>query len=177
MAFKVISDNGLETDEDDVTIVVAAANAYVSVEDMLAYWLDRGIDLSDYDAEAVQANIIKATDYIERRFGPVWRGVRSLTGQCLSWPRTGVRTRDGVDVTTVPKQVRHACAEYAYRSLLGTSLWSDPTLNRNVKRKVTAVGPIREEVEYVGGGLATEDFPLADALLADFIYPRGTVTR
>lgn len=173
MAFKVITDTGL----DNASAVVTDANAYVSVEAFLLYWVDRGHDYSDYEPDAIQANIIKATDYIERRFGTRFKGIPQYETQGLSWPRSHVRKRSGILVEGVPLAVRQACSEYAARSLLGTTLWADPTVNRNIKKTVTAVGPIREEVEYIGGGLSDADFPVADALLADLILANGSVTR
>lgn len=173
MAFKVITDSGL----DDSDAVVTDANAYVSLEDFLAYWLDRGTDYSDYEPEAILANIIKATDYMERRFGRAFLGRKVYPTQALSFPRAKLYLRDGSLVEGVPLKVRQACAEYAARSLLGKVLWADPTVNRNIKKKVTGVGPIREEVEYLDGGLSDEVFPSADALLAEYLMKHGSNTR
>lgn len=173
MAFKVITDNGL----DNADAVVTDANAYVSVADFLAYWTLRNIDYTDYEVEVIQANIVKATDYIERRFGMQFKGIRVDGTQALAWPRNGVRTRDGVLVEGVPPKVRQACSEYAARSLLGTTLWSDPIINRNIKKTVKAIGPIRNEVEYIGGGLSDAEFPNADALLAEYVSTTGSVIR
>lgn len=170
MGFVVVSDTGLE-DAD------ATANSYASVTFFLTYWADRGFDYSDYDGEAIQANLVKATDYIERRFKNRFLGQLMSLEQRLSWPRSNVFTREGRTVTEVPTAIREACAEYAARSLLGTALWGDPSVNPNVRKTVTALGPIRDEVEYVGGGLADSEFPLADALVSEFVLSSGGVYR
>lgn len=170
MAFTVVSDTGLE--DGDVT-----ANSYASVEFFLSYWAERGLDYSDYDAEAVQANLIKATDYIERRFFGRFKGRRLVENQSLSFPRSYLYNREGTRIDIVPPAVRKACAEYAARSLLGTALWSDPSVNNNIRRTSTSLGPISETIEYIGGGLTAETFPLADALLDEFLAVRGNVFR
>ena len=62
------------------------ANSYVSEADAVAYAADRGITLTE--GAALQANIIKAADYLntwENSF-PTVRNVRT---QRLSWPRRG----------------------------------------------------------------------------------------
>jgi len=176
MAFNVIADDGLIT-VDAVEVIDTIANSYASVSDFLTYWLERNTDYSDYDPEALQANLIKATDYIERRSGQKFFGIRYDGTQALSWPRQSVYTRDGVAVIGVPLAIRKACMEYAARALLGTALWSDPAVNRNVKKTVSQLGPIRDEVEYVGGGLTSETFPLADALIAPFVMTPGSTYR
>lgn len=177
MALNVINDNGRVDANDDLSAIDTVSNSYASVSAFLTYWLDRNLDYTDYDIEAVQAALLKASDYIERRFGQVFKGTRIDGTQALAWPRYGVYSRDGVLVEGVPPALRTACIEYAARSLLGTALWSDPVVNPNVRKIVSGIGPIREEVEYVGGGLTSETFPLADSLIAPYIIAAGGVMR
>lgn len=162
------------------------SNAYVSVEAFINYWIDRGLDLTDREPDAVQAAIVKATDYVEVRYGQRWRGIRSstakaaLTEQALSWPRAGVYTRDGVAIkeTVLPPKLIAAICEYAKRAL-SVELLPDPTVDPNVKSISTSVGPVRESIEYAGAGAVqtVRPYPMADRWLDEFTAPGGGVIR
>jgi hypothetical protein len=177
MAFKLLTDNGLVDAEDAESDVLTDANAYVDFETFVSYWLDRGTDYSDYDPEVVQAAIVRATDFMERKFYNQFLGRRLYTYQALSWPRSHVYDEDGEAIVTVPLVVRHACAEYAARTLGGTDLWADSAGAPNVRRKVVSIGPIREETEYTGGSAAPIEFPLAESLLGRYMAETGRVYR
>lgn len=180
MAFEVITDNGRADAEDHESAINTTANAYVSLADFLSYHADRNMDYSDYEPEAIQAAIVKATDYMERRHGRRFKGRRIDGGQALSWPRIGVYSYDGYrmaadanGIPLVPTAVRNACAEYAARELLGTALMPDPSLNRNVMKTVNKVGPITDETHYAGSPDLLTDYPAADMLLSDYVTGSG----
>lgn len=100
---------------------VSNANSYASVAFYRAYHLDRGRDTTpDVDA-VVEDWLVKATDFVEKRFGQRWKGTRKKTvagasGQALGFPRVNVVV-DGVTLldTEVPLLLRHAVCEYALR--------------------------------------------------------------
>jgi len=176
MTFKVVSSNG-RTGETDLDPIDTAVNSYAALIPFLDYWLLRNIDYSDYDAEVIQAALVKATSYMDRKYATRWRGVRIDPAQPLGWPRKSVFTNDGYAVDPVPNALRQACMEFAARTLLGADLWADPSVNRNVRKTVNQVGPIREEVEYIDGGTAPPEYPMAETLLVDLIHAAGSTSR
>lgn len=66
---------------------VAGANSYVSIADMVAYALQRGVVLTADDTTA--AMLIQASDYLEAR-GPEYQGYPTTDTQDLQWPRQDV---------------------------------------------------------------------------------------
>jgi len=161
------------TGQDDAT-------SYASVEDFISYFADRGTDYTDTEPEAIQAALIKATDYVEQRFQHRWKGRRNTQEQALSWPRSGVLDRDGAPIATdaLPVRLVRAVFEYAKRALTA-ELMPDPTVDPNVKRTKTTVGPISEEIEYSGGAAiqTIKPYPTADRWLNELLTPAGGVMR
>lgn len=156
--------------EDGTGIV--EANAYGTVSEFMTYWADRGQDLSDLEGEAVQAALIRATDYMELRFASKWKGIRMFVEQGLSFPRKRIFSREGVEYSNVavPKKVKAACFEYTKRAL-DAALLPDPTLNSNIISQTETIGPISTSTTYAGGANATkiQPYPSADMLLSEFI--------
>lgn len=164
MAFTVEDGTGL-----------SAANAYMSVAEFQTYHTDRGNDYSSYASGEIQKAIIKASDYIDRR----WRGrfvgvrLREPNTQRMEWPRSNAFYPDGSNVLGVPIEVKEATAEYAFRALT-TTLAPDPTYDdRNVAvvEKEEVLGPIKERTRYAEGGRTFKfrAYPEADALLRDLV--------
>ena len=109
---------------------VEGANAYASDAQVLTYLTDRGRE-TDWIAASVglrEIAIIKATDYIEKRFRSRWIGERESDDQGLSWPRAAA-SLDGAVLTSdaLPTTLVQAVAEYALRALSATLL-PDPTV-------------------------------------------------
>lgn len=120
-----------------------------------------------------EAALVRATDYIDRRWGPRMLGRRLSSAQALEWPRTHVWDEFGTLRAGVPREIRMACAEYALRAL-SDSLAPDPVLSANgrIVRKLERVeGAVTEETEYAPGFAAPElrPYPLADAMLARLV--------
>lgn len=107
---------------------VAGANAYISVADWKAHHDDRGRVYTTYGDPAIQTAIVKASDYLDKRFGQRFRGVKAGTVQGLQWPRNSAVDNDGRTMTGLPDALLKAAAEYGYLSLtLGTELAPVPT--------------------------------------------------
>jgi hypothetical protein len=162
MAFTIQDDTGL----------IAGANAYESVAELEAYWQDRNIDLSGQSAEVKQAAIIQATSYIDQRY--TYRGYK-LNGynQTTEFPRGNLYVYVGDTaelVEGIPREVKDACAEYAYRIIQGTELQPDGNTEGSIKKKKEQVGPLVEETEYCGCGSSGSfvAYPTADNLLKIF---------
>ena len=153
--------------------IVTGANAYVTVAAYLTYWEDRGVDESNTDDEVIQAAIVKATDYVDRRFRFKGLRVDPDTPQPLAWPRQEVYDREGylLSETVIPTALKHAVIEYAYRAK-SESLWNTPTLDQSgtLSSKREKVGPIETEYAYSSGSASTiKPYPAADNLLRDLI--------
>lgn len=149
---------------------VAGANAYLSTADADAYHADRGNAFwASLDDATKEAALVRATDYIDKRFGRKFRGFRKTLQQRLQWPRLSAFDDSGYLLGgdgKLPHQLRDACAEYALRAALYSVLapdpilpvpqqsWDDPVPARPeaitgvVTRKTTRVGPITEETAY-----------------------------
>lgn len=63
---------------------IAGANSYLSVAELRAFAVDRGLILPAQDSD-VATLLVKATDYLELKS---YIGVRASDSQGLSWPRT-----------------------------------------------------------------------------------------
>jgi len=99
---------------------LAAANAYVSEAYVDSHHSDRGNALWTGTTTEKEQAIVRATDYIDKRFGPKFRGFRETRAQALEWPRLSAFDNDyylynGDD--DVPRSLQKACAEYALISL------------------------------------------------------------
>ncbi len=158
MAFVVEDGTGL----DD-------ANAYVSVEFVNDWHKERGNGGWTGGSGEKQKAIVRATDYIDQRFGRLFRGFREKKSQGLEWPRLDAFDDDDFlmsDIDRVPRQLEKACAEYALRALIAQPLAPDPQLpfsdrdttgegstqggeaSGEISAKSEKVGPIEEKTEY-----------------------------
>ena len=139
---------------------VTGANAYVSEAFVDNYATDRGYEgWGDNDTTAKEAAIIRASEYIDKRWGARFKGTRLLSTQGLLWPRENVYDRDGNEIAAdaVPTQIQKACAEYAMRSAIKIVLAPDPmaanvdqTLDGSETRESTANGEVSRVREKVG---------------------------
>lgn len=169
MGFVVEDGSGLPT-----------ANSYGSDADADTYFSDRGITAWTGDAATKQAALIRATDYIDSRFGMAFLGVPAVDGQALAFPRLYI---PGVAEDEVPVKLQRACFEYALRALTAT-LAPDPVVGtsgvQTVKTK-SKVGPIESEFAVVGGDNAVpmlvRPYPAADMLLKGLVRSSGRVIR
>lgn len=157
------------------------ANAYITVQEFKDYHADRGADTSAFDDEAIEAAIVRATDYLDQRFNFVGKK-RLGRDQTTEWPRTDAWDRDRYYINDIPPEVKEACAEYALRAL-AAELNPDPERNASgvaVLSKSEAVGPISESVTFVGGAVfQMPKYPAADQKLvrAGLVRSGGTLLR
>lgn len=143
--------------------IVANANSYADESDADAYLADRGgVAWSEADQDAKEATLIRATDYIESRFGLNFTGEPLGDVQELSWPRSGARyprTGNLFPDDEVPVDVVNATILYANQiigdgSIEGiTELSVTPEIDssgQQVTRRREKVDVLEEEVEYSG---------------------------
>lgn len=145
------------------------ANAYLALADVTQYHEDRGNDFwvsgtGVTDAKR-QTAIVRATSYIDKRFGRKFKGQRQNLDQALAWPRIGAFDDDGFQFPDIPTQLKQAVSEYALRALIYQTLAPDPlrpvpsqdmttgtqeteVITGQVKSKRVQVGPISESTTY-----------------------------
>ncbi len=103
--------------------------------------------------------------------------------QWLSFPRVDLFDREGLRVLGIPTKLLQATAEYAVRTVAGTKLSPDPTVDATgqiVVEKKTKVGPIETATRFSDGGSLAQlikPYPAADRLLSEYLLPGGRVVR
>lgn len=154
---------------------LADANCYIDTTFADAYFADRGVAAWSSLTPDVKANCcIKATDYIDTRWGYLFQGDLLTTTQALQFPRDAF--------TGIPTQLKKAVAEYALRAStadLAPDIEQDPT-GYQVSRKFEVVGPITERTDYafLGPGATRQllkPYPAADMLLRPLL--KSSVSR
>jgi hypothetical protein len=158
---------------------VAGANAYIEVAYADAYFTDRGVTAWTGDTSAKQGAIIRATDYIETRWGDRFKGSPEFLDprQPLGFPRHRLYDRAGQLVEGIPENLKKATAEYALRALAG-ELMPDPVTDASggmVIGNRQKVGPIETEVTYSAnaGVRSLKPYPAADRLLSEYLTGGG----
>ena len=173
----------------------AGANAYVDLTYVSTHHSDRGNTAwTDFTSSEQQAAIIRASEYIDKRFGRRFRGVRKLKDQGLEWPRTNAWDNDGFSLSGVddlPRQLEKATAEYAIRAAICGTLAPDAPLpvpkqdltdssgdrpTRSATGQITRtkdkVGPLEEERWYKDvDSLAAGATGVKSSLINDYIIP------
>lgn len=174
--------------KEDGTIV-AGANSYADAADSIAFQTDRGRQAwLDATTEVQEAALVRATDYIDGRFGLQFVGEPLGDVQELAWPRSGARypaTGNDFPDDEVPQDILDACILYA-EQVIGpegddlatmTELSITPDVeSSNIKRKKEKVDVLEEETEFFAGGsvLRTiQPIPEADRLIRRWLVGRG----
>lgn len=179
------------------------ADAYVSEADADAYFASVGSTTwSAAGTAAKEQAIVKATRYMEKRFGNRWKGTIASSTQALGWPRDYVYDERGTERNDrVPQAIAQACAEYAVQAILHGDLIPPviypvadgaPVPFGRVNRQIEKVGPIYTENYYsTGGAEATRvssgsalvdanrmvQYPEADLLVGPFLRSIKGVSR
>jgi hypothetical protein len=122
--------------------------------------------IPDLGAESA---IIRASDYLDQRFGTEFRGRRRAQTQSLEWPRLEAWDDAGYPYDGIPKKLRMAVAEYALRahalkelapdaplpapsqdwSAAGAVVTGEAQVSGVISQQSVGVGPIRESVTYM----------------------------
>lgn len=158
---------------------VADANAYITVEYADAYFTDRAVTAWTGADAVKQAAIIKATDFIETRWGSKFKGSPEFLDprQPLGFPRLNLYDPAGQLVEGIPEKLKKATAEYALRALSG-ELMPDPVTDTSGAMVIgnrQKVGPIETEVTYAAsmGVRPLKPYPAADLLLKEYLTSGG----
>lgn len=178
----------------------AGSNAYVSEAFVNTHHADRNNTAwSDFTTPEKEAAIIRASEYIDKRFGRQFRGLRKTKEQGLEWPRLDAFDDDGYLLSgadDIPRQVEKACAEYAIRAAICGTLAPDAPLpvpkqdltdstgarpdqgeTGQLTRIKEKVGPLEEEKwfetnsQVLGKNLGAGATGVKSSLVNDFILP------
>lgn len=178
---------------------IVGANAYDLVSSIDTHHADHGqTSWSDFTTPEKQTAIVRATSYIDKRFGRRFVGVRATKDQGLEWPRLSAFDQDGFLLSgsdAIPRQLLKAVAEYALRAAVCGILAPDPPLpvpkqdptdmaNRpeqaetgQLTRKREKVGPLEEDKwfettsQVIGRNLAAGATGVKSGLVNDFLIP------
>lgn len=143
----------------------ADANSYVSVGTADLYFTERGMTTWVGSVADKQSALVRATDYIDLRFGSKFAGCKATAEQALCFPRKS---------NVMPIALVKATAEYAMRALGGKALLADPVTDETgnrVKSTSKKLGPMEKKIEYMEGTSATavKAYPAADLLIATLL--------
>ena len=179
---------------------VVGANAYITAAEFVTHHSDRGnTAYLDFTTPQHQAAIIRASEYVDKRFGIRFVGVRQSKEQGLEWPRLDAFDADGFLLfgpDDIPRNLKKAVAEYALRALICGVLAPDPILpvpkqdltdssgtrdtdviTGEVTRRKDKVGPLEEERWYetrsqaIARNLGAGARSVQSSLLNDFNIP------
>lgn len=149
------------------------ANSYTDLAFADSYHLDRGhVAWDRFSPLQKQQALVRATDYVDKRFGRRFRGSRRSQRQALEWPRLDAFDDDRfilAEADEIPRALAKAVAEYALRAAMIGELAPDPPLpvptqdlgqlnppsppsgdivTGQVSSKAVKVGPIEEKTAY-----------------------------
>lgn len=149
---------------------VIGANGYITVAQFKDHHDGRGRVYTPYTDPAIQAAIVRATDYVDKRFGRRFLGSRQQKNQGLEWPRISAYDADDFLLTGVPVQLIKAVAEYAWiaANLGASELAPNPT--------GAAGGIIEETVGPITTRYSDRDRPMTSTgnLIQDIpVYPEA----
>lgn len=105
------------------------ATAYVTTAYVDGHHKDRGrTQWKTASADEKESAVIRATDYIDQRFGQQFKGDKTSGDQALEWPRVNAFDKDGHTLADIPVLLQKACAEYALIALRQGELAPQPPL-------------------------------------------------
>jgi len=163
---------------------LAAANSYGSVADFKTYHKDRGTALPDGTlSSGIEDALVKATDYVDRRWRNRFIGVRDTETQRLRWPRRRARYPDGrlIAEGTLPAELLETIYEFGFIALT-TPLSTVPTVDASgalIQETRIKVGPIETETIFSQGAGKVDfrSYPEIEALLVEIIHPGAGAIR
>ena len=158
------------------------ANAYIDATFYRRYHANRGRDTEAQEMNNIKAGIIRATDYLDERWQFVGEKLQ-LDDQPTEWPRLNAFDIDDNYIDGIPREIKEACAEYAFLAQSRIELFETPTRDasgRVVQSRAEGVGPISERVSFTqGAAFELPKYPRADRKLVarGLVLQRGVLYR
>ena len=157
----------------------ATADSYISLTDAAT----RHTNLGNTAWAALASDTVReqylrrATEYMEGAYRLRWKGYRKTATQALSWPRSFVYLEPFVQGavgsypylvsdTTVPNEVKNACADLALKA--ATVTLADDLGQAVVREKIDVI-----EVEYDKNAPAYTQYRAIDMMLATYLKSGG----
>jgi len=184
MAFVVEDGSGLDN-----------ATSYIDEAFADDYFSDRGnTDWATLSSTVKQQVLIKATDYIDKRFGIQFSGYPNYKTQRLQWPRYGACKQNGWWINSngelsIPNELKWATAEYALQAALAGSLIEEGSTEATASPKIgetIKVGPVTVSERFsdssskarvsgvdVISDSSIPEYPAADLIIAHLLEPSG----
>jgi hypothetical protein len=160
------------------------SESYISVADADTYhvaYTGSSSWTASTPTDAIKERVLRrATLVIDARYVLRWKGERFTENQALDWPRQDVEDASGYFIltTVIPVDLQRATAELALRELTETDgIIPDITDNGAIKREMIKVGPIENEIEFLGGGSPETKFTVVDKLLTDLLENTQIIRR
>lgn len=163
---------------------VVGANAYITVAYADEYFSDRGeASWPTLTTEQKQIAIIKASSYLDSRFGLSYVGCQGSKSQGLNWPRWDAYKINGwwIAGDEMPDELLDACSEYSLvAATVGSLLPTGPTSGTASPKigSTIKVGPITVSDKYSDSAASSRntgidvvssstipEYPAADLLL------------
>lgn len=154
-----------------VSALVVGVNTYVSLTDADEYFAQRAnASWLALTADARDAALVRATQYLDGRYRGAWKGIRATVEQLLAWPRADVRDEDNVLIADdiIPIVVVYAACEAALRESVSPGSLT-PDMERLTKRE--QVGPL--SVEYATGGSSRPTIAVINDYLSSVLKSAG----
>lgn len=146
---------------------VTGANTYISDNDALTYFVNRGDSVwPETDMATRDAALVRACFGLGYWLNGRWYGRKATSTQPLDWPRCGVRDSDGYLIANnvVPPKVQYAQCEIAKIELTTPFIQQSVTNLNSVQSE--RVGPI--EVEFKNTAPSITYWPMVIAMLRDY---------
>lgn len=101
---------------------LTTADSFISLVDAAAYHTARGNSAWTGTDTVKEQALVRATSYLEQKYGLKWAGYRKTSTQALSWPRQFVPMPnllipEYITDTSVPTEIKNACAILALKAL------------------------------------------------------------
>lgn len=178
MTATFIVETGAGLSNANALITVKEADQIMENYSSSADWHGLSGTPTEDEKKAVKENAIReATRFMNVHYQ--WKGYRTYLSQALFEPRTWCYDDEGnyVDANTIPEKIKEACAYLSLKVAEGKNLLEDLENAQKVKRTKDVIGPLTEEIEYVGTGEEPGiDWQVADKLVAPYIERGGFLT-
>lgn len=155
--------------------VIVGTDVYLSVADADAYWTARNEAQWNGTADAKEAALIEATQYIDGAYNFIGN---YNTANVLAWPRHNAFVEKGnfagisYDSDTIPPQIENACAELALEALSARLV---PIKERGGAIKREKVDVI--EVEYLDFAPSGKTFNFVTMILSPLTQGSSRMKR
>lgn len=138
------------------------ADSYITLVAFQTFCENRGYNVDAYDDDVQEQKLRAATMYIDTIFR--YKGSRTKAAQALEFPRNDCLDWSSLPVVGIPKRVKDACAELAFKAL-SEDLYQDQ--DRGGKVISESVGPI--STTYAEDAPTGKVWQLAHNLLQPYV--------